>query len=83
MLIPATVALIRNDLLIWKSGGFKGFPQFSLATIAAVDLDTNGKGTVIEQAATATPIDWQALLTALLPLLVQLIPLLIEIFGGG
>lgn len=83
MLKHATIQMIHADLQAWKAAGSHGFPHFRPATITEVDSDTGGKGTKAVGLATATPINWQQLISTLLPILIQLIPILIQIFGGG
>lgn len=83
MLLPATLRLVEMDLRNWKAAGSVGPPVFGPVTISAVDADTNGKGTRVVALLNATPINWQQIITELLPILIQLIPILIALFGGG
>jgi hypothetical protein len=83
LLSQSTKSLIKSDLQLWKTAGLQGPPQFSEATIAAVDSQTNNKGTRVQALLNATPIDWSQIITELLPILVQLIPILISLFSGA
>jgi hypothetical protein len=82
-LSQSTRALIKSDLQLWKTSGLTGPPQFSDATIAAVDSETNKKGTKVQALLNATPIDWSQIISELLPILVQLIPILISLFSAA
>jgi hypothetical protein len=75
--------LIESDLRTWKASGMKGRPQFSSATIQAVDTEAHGKGTKVQALLNATTIDWAQIFAELLPFVEQLIPILISLFSGA
>jgi hypothetical protein len=88
--------LIKRDLIDWYNadgvhhysmqGGVMAviatMPQFAPDTIELVDSQTNGRLTNAINLANATTIDWAQLLATLLPILMQILPMIIALFTG-